>query len=53
MTQKRSFAMPDVFVILFILAALLAALSHIIPAGVFDVQQVNGKARRKRPANPS
>lgn len=37
--------MPDVFVILFILAALLAALSHIIPAGVFDVQQVNGKAR--------
>jgi uncharacterized ion transporter superfamily protein YfcC len=45
MTQKRQFSMPDVFVILFFMAALMAALSHLIPAGVFDVQQVNGKPR--------
>jgi uncharacterized ion transporter superfamily protein YfcC len=45
MTTKRPFAMPDVFVILFVMAAFLALLSHVVPAGVFEVQQVNGKPR--------
>ncbi|MFO0123931.1 MAG: YfcC family protein, partial [Inhella sp.] len=45
MNTPRRFTMPDVFVILFFLALVLAALSHLVPAGVFDTTLVNGKPR--------
>ncbi len=46
MRSKLSFrSTPDVLLILLALAALLALLTHVLPAGLFDTELVGGKAR--------
>lgn len=45
MNQPRPWAMPDAFVILLMLALILAVVSHLVPAGVFEVVSVDGKTR--------
>ncbi len=43
-TNKRKFEMPHIYVILFILIALGALASYIVPAGQFDREEVDGRS---------
>ena len=45
MTATRSRTTPDVVLILLVLACVLALLTHVLPAGQFGVETVDGKSR--------
>ena len=43
MAEKKKFQMPHAYIIMLMVIALCTILTHIIPAGVYDFVEVNGK----------
>ncbi len=43
---KKAFAVPHTYTIIFALMVLVAALTWVVPSGVFDTAEVNGQIGR-------